>query len=197
MSAGRLWTAGWFVTALLQVLTVLQPSIQSELVLRLGRPYRFRLLPVDPSDPFRGEYVELELRPNRARWHGPASLRGSEQGYAVLSIDTNGFVSVERIQSERPKSDYLSVRLVWEGHPEGPRIRWPWDRWYAPEGLARELERAALARREFTNYAIVRVWRGLGAIEDLIVDGRSARQQARERSRRREPVQNSLPVSQP
>ena len=60
---------------------------------------------------------------------------------------------------------------------------WPFDRFYMEEKLAPEAEWAS-RRDKQGGVAVVRVWRGLGVIEDLELGGRPIRDVARERLKR-------------
>lgn len=158
-----------------------------ERVLHEETPFKFKLRPVDPSDPFRGEYVVLSF----ACFQGPfdvppgAPAAGEISGYAVLQNGDDGFAQVQRLTLEKPDAgDYVPVH----GYAYGTGTLFPqplqqvhpaFDRYYLEEGggrVAEDLVRwrpDTLGQREA--YALVRVWKGEAVIEDLIIDGRPVR----------------------
>ncbi|MBS1581880.1 MAG: GDYXXLXY domain-containing protein [Bacteroidetes bacterium] len=167
-----------------------------ERVLREGVPFKFKLRPIDPTDPFRGEYVVLRY----AAFEGPFPLpagapgQGELDAYAVLENGPDGFARVHHLEMTEPASgDHVRVTgLVYTMsdtanvavHDVAP----PFDRYYLEEGgghVAEDLVRwrpDTLGMREA--YALVRVRKGEGVIEDLVIDGRPVRawiEEARQR----------------
>ena len=53
-----------------------------ESVMREGAVYKFRTAPIDPRDPFRGEYVVLDFAAETGRWTSPGT--GIDAGTSSL-----------------------------------------------------------------------------------------------------------------
>ena len=185
--------------------------IRRELALRNGVVCRFLTAPVDPYDAFRGRYVALDTAEANSQLCDREYARGQRiyavigegtNGYSMierltprpeaeavciqtrvlscweeyhqLPAGTNGAARAKRIRhtTRVPTGQY--------------RVRYalPFDRFYMDEKLAPEAERAYLdasRRGKQEGVVVVRVWRGLGVIEDLELGGRPIRDVARER----------------
>ncbi|MCB0765009.1 MAG: GDYXXLXY domain-containing protein [Flavobacteriales bacterium] len=159
----------------------------NERVLREGAPFRFRTAPVDPHDPFRGEYVMLRfaLEDTALIFEGTPYDDDGRQ-VCLLLRDVNGYAGVERVQAEPPTdgSPYLWCALdVWYSDNDSMMVHidLPFDRYYLEQGKGRRTE-AIMDRREegmdpeLPAYALVRVLDGQGVIEDLMVGDRSIHQ---------------------
>jgi uncharacterized membrane-anchored protein len=169
--------------------------LRRELTLRYGRVCRFLTAPVDPYDAFRGRYVALDIAEANRALCDREYARG-ERIYAVIGTGTNGLSVIERL-APRPDAEAVCIKArvlsCWEEDRRLPagnyRVRYalPFDRFYMDEKLAPEAEKAyrdTNVRGRQEGVVVVRVWRGLGVIEDLELGGRSIRYVARERLRR-------------
>lgn len=189
-----------FVCACVAQLAIPVSMIASrELILRQGEVFRFRTVPVDPYDPFRGRYVSLRLFPLSAP--APiATFSYQEKAFAHIEVDDDGFVQFKALSLTPPDDvPYLKVRvrgvaprqLTGAGRPgDVPthvRVTLPFDRYYMQEKLAPEAERAYIDgwRREgLSAYVSVRIRSGSAVIEDLYLDGKPIRQYLAEKSTR-------------
>lgn len=174
--------------ALAQWLVPLHGIRQNEQVLREGRPLLFRTAPIDPHDPFRGEYVvlrfaleDLELPQDELQpWSD------GEHAYLVLQ-DSAGVAMIGELQRERPMGEKPFVICTvevrdWARSSEsgigGVWIDLPFDRFYLQQGKGRPTEvlmwqQDAEPDEELPSFALVRVLDGRAVIEDLIVGDRS------------------------
>ncbi len=187
--------------------------MRREMALRNGVVCRFLTAPVDPYDAFRGRYVALNLAEANSLLCDREYVRGQRiyavigegtNGYNVIKRLT------PRPESE---AIYIQTRVLhcWREYRQLPastngiaraarfrdttsvptgqyRVRFalPFDRFYMEEKLAPEAENAyrdASRRDKQEGVVVVRVWRGLGVIEDLELGGRPIRDVARERLR--------------
>lgn len=158
-----------------------------------GTEYKFKLRPVDPTDPFRGEYVILNYAALDGAFALPDTSRrtGEFDGFALLGQGPDGFVRITGLAEEEPVTgDYIRV-TGWKGTYDaggtdsirglGPEF----DRYYLEEGgghIAEDLVRwrpDTNALREA--YAVVRVYKGDGVVRDLIIGGRPVRQWVEEK----------------
>lgn len=151
-----------------------------EYALQRGDVYKFKTAPVDPYDAFRGRYVALNYE--QSRFTGSRSghdLRRGQTVYALLDEDKDGFAVLKDLVGHRPDdAPYLMVRIAWINMNE-VALSLPFDRFYMDEFSAPEAERrffrANRNRGEVPSYVQVRVHRGFGVIEDLVVDGQPIR----------------------
>lgn len=155
-----------------------------ERTLARGTAWRFEVAPVDPADAFRGRYLALgfdaELTPLPAR---PGIERG-ERAFVPLVEGSGGFARLDPPRETPPaEGDYLRLRVrTVYGGKDGPHayVDLPFDRLYLPEGLAPAAEkrlRDSLGDPDASvrAWAVVRVRDGRGVLEDLVIDGVSAR----------------------
>lgn len=167
-----------------------------ERVLREGVPFKFKLRPIDPTDPFRGEYVILRYVGFEGPFARPAGApeQGELEAYAVLENGPDGFARVHHLALEEPGSgDYVRVKgyvyAMFDTANVGVRdVSPPFDRYYLEEGGGHVAEELVRWRPDTPGmreaYALVRVRKGEGVIEDLVIDGRPVRawiEEARQR----------------
>jgi uncharacterized membrane-anchored protein len=151
---------------------------RSELALRTGEVFRFRIQPVDPVDAFRGRYVAIRFALDRAPAPAGLELGRRQRVFVPVERDSDGFAAFGPAALDRPASGAY-LRLTSEGiYPDDdgiPRV-WlsiPFSRYYMDEDLAPEAERAVWngPRGERESSVTVRVRDGVGVIEDLYIDG--------------------------
>lgn len=152
--------------------------VKREMILRYGEVHRFKTAPVDPYDPFRGRYVALGFDIESKPIETPRVFYYDQYCYAQLGADSNGFATVEALFSEKPEGgSYIKtqIRYSYASNETSYLIKLPFDRFYMPEKLAPEAERAyqKANRRGDTQSAaaVVRVWRGDAVIQDLEING--------------------------
>lgn len=97
-----------------------------------GETYLFEVQPVDPVDPFRGAYVDLEY-PGLARIDGRDDGRLGEDVFVSLA-ERDGFMVATGSSSARPDSGpYLTCASGW-------RVRCGIESWFADQDEALRLE---------------------------------------------------------
>ena len=165
---------------------------QHETVLREGALYKFRTAPIDPRDPFRGEYVTLDLAAESGEWYcpWPSSSDGDAHLFASLGTDSLGFATLTTLSSDAPEAPHLEV-TVYSYQPDTSfkieRVSLPFDRFYMEEGEGARAE--ALMRPRWQDdvriepmeaYVLVRVYKGEAVVEDLVVGGKPIREWMKE-----------------
>lgn len=147
--------------------------VGAERVLGQGELWRFRTEPVDPADIVRGRYVALRFEAtNGPVLPGDAPQEGTT-GYALLDADTEGFAHVAAVSATPPgEGSYLRVEIE-RVDAETASFAFPVDRFYMPEELAPEAERAhgKAQRAGEGTWAEIRVHDGAAMIEQLFVRG--------------------------
>jgi uncharacterized membrane-anchored protein len=177
----------WIAFGLMVLFQLALPGwmfVQRERVLTGGAILLFRTAPIDPRDPFRGEYVALNFEAETGQWAAPAATHADEarrSAYAVFVTDSAGFAHITRLTTERPvDSTYVRVEFMVFGTEGVHRVSLPFDRFYLEEGDGAATEQ--MLQPQVTNdtpmqprpaHAVVRVLDGEAVIEDLVVDGRS------------------------
>ena len=158
---------------LLQLAVPASMIVGREMTLRHGKHFRFRTAPVDPYDPFRGRFVALNLAASRVAHPEGMKLTIRQKVYALLAIDEEGFAYFRDLVAQPPPTgDYLAARVSW-WNQETVDLKLPFDRYYAEEDLAPEIERAYRAHSRRDNqeaYITVRVRNGNGVLEELYIE---------------------------
>lgn len=149
-------------------------------LLKSGREITLPIVPVDPRDLFRGEYVRLGYAvgtvPVRLL-EGPAP-RENEAFYVVLEKKPDGVWQSVKVTSSMPQETspdriVLKARAAY-GWPRGStdasvRVRYGIESYFVPEGQGKKLE--ALAREKKLATLVAVDTRGNAAIKGLIIDG--------------------------
>ena len=155
--------------------------IDREIVIRSGKTYKIRTAPIDPNDPFRGKYVSLNFRQNQY----PASqalkkdLVAGDPLYLIPAIDKDGFLSIDTLLRTSPvhQKDYLEVSFAYFGENGQELIfQYPFDRFYMDEFKAPRAEQTYSSSMRDTSartYALVRIWKGAGVVEDIMINDTS------------------------
>ncbi len=172
---------GFFAAlCLLQLVVPASMIHKRETTLRHGEVFKFRTAPVDPYDAFRGRYVALNYEQSTISGDWPTGeYRRGRIAYAVLERDAEGFARIMDVRLDPPGNPmFLKVRVGWVS---GNRLtlRLPFDRYYMDEFDAPVAEREFMWRRdrgERTAYALTRVHRGFGVIEELVVEEKPIRE---------------------
>ena len=177
MSTRRVRIILFVVVALVQLAVAGGAVIRSELALRGGEVFRFRIQPVDPVDAFRGRYVAIRFALDQAPAPAGLELRRRQWVFVPLEVDGDGLAFFGPAALEPPSSGaYLRLQSGGISPDEdGQRRVWvtmPFNRYYMDENLAPEAERAVWSsprgRREA--FVTVKVRRGVGVLQELYID---------------------------
>lgn len=165
------------VVALVQLAVAGGAIVKSELALRTGEAFRFRIQPVDPVDAFRGRYVAIRFAVDRAPAADDLEVKPGKQVFLPLEEDGDGYAFLGLASAEKPMSgQYLRLRAggIYPDE-DGNRFVWvsmPFRRYYMDENRAPEAGRAVWSGRRGQREASVsvRVRGGVGVIEELYID---------------------------
>lgn len=141
--------------------------------IRDGQAYRFRTIPVDPSDPFRGKYIALRFEQMTFPVFNEQWTNGDEV-YVLLETDASGFAVQRSIQRERPRTytDYFKTTIDFVSNGE-VTVRFPVDRLYLEESKAakaEEIYRSAQRDQTVETYALVFIKKGEVVLQDVFID---------------------------
>ncbi|MDX1497258.1 MAG: GDYXXLXY domain-containing protein [Salinisphaeraceae bacterium] len=160
---------------LFAVLVVIQLAVPAAMIdkrmttLQEGTPYKFRIGPVDPYDPFLGRYLVLNLEAaDYEGWKGE-DLHPGQTVYGVLETNNDGFAYFYNLSMDAPGTrDYLKLRVAWQSGKQ-VRLRMPFDRYYTEENAAQQAWRVRRPgrRQPVPAHIQVRVLDGYGVLEEL------------------------------
>lgn len=167
----------FFVMAAVQWLIPINMIWDSERTLASGREYKFRLAPVDPEDPFRGRYLNLDFDISRVTVATPPYWEEGEKVFVVLEQDEEGFARINRLAKNKPsgEEDYIKsmVRSAYGEDSLMVFIEYPLDRYYINEKMADPIQEMLDANQldpTKINYALVRVRTGGAVLEEVYLD---------------------------
>lgn len=152
----------WFVivAAACQVLVLAYVAGQREYVVHAGRNILLRTAPVDPRDPFRGDFVRLRYDLSTIRRESLSEdlrtsyLKSGARIYVALREDDNGVAEIVQATAKRP-ADGLFIRgrvdqrWGWRGRAGtmrplpllAMRLRYGIEAYFVEQGKGLELER--------------------------------------------------------
>lgn len=170
------------VVVLLQLGALAWMIYDHEQVLERGTVYKFRTAPIDPRDPFRGEYVILNFEAETGNWPlgDNAGSTGNTTAFGLLDVDSAGYAIITALSHEAPaEGDHLAVTYMTWGNDTAERIALPFDRYYLTEGDGAATESMLQPQwnedervEPLPAYAVVRVWKGKAVVEDLVIGDR-------------------------
>lgn len=175
-----------FVIVLFAVIAGIQWFVPLQMVqdrrntLSSGDIYKFKMAPMDPEDPFRGEYLDLRFKEDQIKVGPETQWQAGESVYVILHKDSIGFAQISTLSKEKPllEKDYIksTIRYVDGGKSLIVHIDYPFDRYYINERMAGPLEKVLTENQRDTskvNYAQVRIRSGQAILEEVFIDERS------------------------
>jgi uncharacterized membrane-anchored protein len=173
-----------------------QMIMYKEKILSTGKEFRFRTEPYDPYDAFRGKYVHLAFSQTSIQVKDSTYYEQGEKIYALISTDTSGFARITGVTKDEPgeETDYLEVTAgyVYTDSITTVSFNYPFDRFYMEESKAEHADAAYMEAQRDTSkitFALVRIQKGEGIVEDVIIDGKPIREVAIERQKAEEQSQ--------
>ncbi len=155
--------------AVLPLLILFVLPLESVLVSRLGQEMTLAATPVDPIDPFRGEYIALNFSAASVPqefFHAEAKdVRRGSRWYVAFAKGEDGLWTPSGVFKENPgglclRASVASTRGTGVTMDYGENL----SRYYVRQKSARALEEAAA---KGTLRARVKVWRGRAALQSL------------------------------
>jgi uncharacterized membrane-anchored protein len=150
-------------------------------LLSSGREIKAAVVPVDPRDIFRGDYVTLGYGfTTGADIALPEGARTGDTVYALLKEQGPSDWTLAGVTAEQPETQgggevvlKAIVDRAWRGQASGPptvgRLRFGIERFYVPQGQGRVLEKQVLEKRIVAVLAVGRD--GKVALKGLEADG--------------------------
>lgn len=166
----------FIAAALLQLSVPVKMIIDSETTARDGTEFRFRTIPVDPTDYLRGKYIILNYELDEYKVTD-TTFATNDPVYIVLKKDKDGFANIKALLHEEPanESDYVQA-TVNHNYDGTMYIDFAFNRFYMDENKAAEAETAyndysSEGSNKVAAYALVAVKNGNAVVTNVIVDG--------------------------
>jgi uncharacterized membrane-anchored protein len=146
-------------------------------VLVSGKPFKFKVAPVDPSDPVRGKYITLNYETTTVPVPVGSEWPYFSPVYLELTQDSNGFASVIAAHHEVPTNEsgsYVKAKTLYYNSTDNTiSIAYPFDRYYMEESKAQgaeDLYRASVPDSTQVTYALVYVKDGEAVLKDVMIN---------------------------
>jgi uncharacterized membrane-anchored protein len=182
MTAARKVLLSLAIVALAQTGVLAAMVIDRVRLITSGREITLPIVPVDPRDLFRGEYVRLGYEVGRVPTRlleGPPP-RHNAAFYIVIEKKPDGAwvpVKVTRALPRETSPDRVVLKgrtafnwVLWNSPKAMHQVRYGIESYFVPEGRGKQLE--ALAREKRMAALIAVDARGNAAIKGLIIDGK-------------------------
>ena len=148
-----------------------------------GKKFKMELAPIDPNDPFRGKYIILAFKENRARLPKQGKHEPGEVVYVVMKPGKDEFLTIDSIsnefQSVKSPGACIKARIhsitKTDGYKEAQLV-YPFTRFYVEESKAAEIEERYLKAISDTNtvsYGLISIYNESVAVDDIIINGES------------------------
>lgn len=170
--------------SLLQLVIPARMILNKEDILASGTAFSFRMVPVDPNDPFRGKYITLRFSDNTFDVAGDLKYYENDRVYVLFTTDADGFAQIKSVSKIKPdqERDYLktTVAAVLPGKKTRLTLEYPFTRFYMQEFKAPEAERLvneAMQDTSAVSYAVVNIKDGQSVLVDVMLNGISISEQ--------------------
>jgi uncharacterized membrane-anchored protein len=162
---------------------------QKERVITQGTAYKFRTAPIDPNDPFRGKYITLSFNENAVKVENATEWNTADQVFVRLTTDADGYALIQSVTKDQPinGNDYIQANIdyIITDTLSTVFIRYPFDRFYMEESkapVAEQVYNEAAIDSNQVAYALVMVRDGEAVVRDVVIDGVSIVELAKQRA---------------
>ena len=167
----------FIIVSMIQLAVPAQMIYKYHHILTFGKQFKFKIAPVDPSDPFRGKFVRLRMVEDKVKVDSLSRWQSNEVIYLKIETRSDGFVRVLDLSREKPQSggDFIKARVDYE-MDNSVIIEYPFSKYYLEESKAPEVERLYFkASRDTANvsFVTVNVIDGEAVLKELIIKGKS------------------------
>jgi uncharacterized membrane-anchored protein len=180
MNAARKTLFALGAVALAQTAVLAWMVIDRVQLIKTGREIVLPIVPVDPRDLFRGEYVRLGFPINRVEAAIPDDTPFQRNAWLYIVLEKSGEDDWRAVEASRtllhqdnPSRIVLKARLLWREPVQAPRfamVRYGIESYFVPEGEGRKLEALAGQKKLAALVAVDKA--GNAAIKGLIIDGK-------------------------
>ena len=173
---------------LLIVMAVIQLAVPGKMiydhasVLNTGVIYKFQTEPVDPSDPLRGKYINLNFKARK--FYSPINLswKNGQDVFVKVENDSNGFAKIIAVLYDPPlEGDYFKASIDYvENHEQYQTLNLdlPFTRFYLEESRAANVETEYVKANKDSlveAYATVAIKNGAAVISNVFIAKKAVR----------------------
>ena len=159
----------------------LRMIFSSEKIINSDQVYKFKTVPRDPVDPFRGKYITLRYAVEREAYSIDTlsiNTQYNQPLFAFLKLDEDGFALIDTVLVDDSYShDYIIID-DYNIYGSQMYINLPFDKFFMNEYKAKPAEDAVRALRSDTSktvYGLVHVLEGKSILKDVMINDVSIR----------------------
>ena len=178
----------FLIMVLAQIYIPAKMIFDKENVIDQGNEFRFKTAPVDPTDPFRGKYIVLSFEANAIQVTNADDWHQGDPIYVSLGKNDKGFAEILSVSKEKPleNENYVNATIdfIMNDSLRNLTVRYPFDRFYMEESKAYDAEQAYMESTRDSmqvTYALVSVKNGDAVVTDVIINGVSVKEAAKNR----------------
>ncbi|MEO0340064.1 MAG: GDYXXLXY domain-containing protein [Bacteroidota bacterium] len=180
MTRKQVYFAGFILMVLVQWAIPLQTVWKSQGTINEGKVFKFRTVPVDPNDPFRGKYMTLQFQDRKYAYGSSSGVTwvSRQTAYVIPIEDAEGYAAIDTLYAQRPThtDTYFKATVGAISGSDSTlviELYFPFDRFYmeeerAPIAEAHYLEQMRIP--ESAAYAEVAIKQGRAVLQDVIVN---------------------------
>jgi len=177
MNSRKIIFLAFIVVALVQIYVPARIILDRAIVLNSGKEFKFKTAPIDPSDPFRGKYLDLNFNDNTVEIQNKENWARGETVFVLLTTDNNGFAKIRSVSKVKPldNQDFLKAKVDHVNY-DGFKlfIEYPFERFYMEESKAYDAEltyNRTLPDTSQVAYALVNIKNGESVLKDVMING--------------------------
>ena len=183
MTRQQVYFTGFILMVLVQWAVPLQTVWKRQGTINNGKVFKFRTVPIDPNDPFRGKYMTLQFQDRKYAYGSSNGVTwvSRQTAYVIPTEDAEGYAAIDTLYAQRPTHTDIYFKATVESISGSDStlvvdLYFPFDRYYMEE------ERAPIAESHFfeemttpgsTAYAKVVIGGGRSVLQDVVVNGES------------------------
>ena len=103
----------FILVAIIQFAIPAKMVFDSEMVIRDGKEFKFKVAPVDPNDPFRGKYITLNFEETEYTNYYNSFV--GDDIYVRIQDNDNGFAEIADVVSYEPElpNHYIKTKVTY------------------------------------------------------------------------------------
>ncbi len=146
-----------------------------------GKVFKFKTMPIDPSDAFRGKFIHLNYDNTLFCLADNKSYKQAQEVFVSIDNDSLGYAKITAISHIKPSNpNYIVANINYIQQLEEDSscidINFPFDRYYMEESKSKDAEdlyRKSI--RHFTKnvYSVVYIKDGNAVLTDVKIDDKS------------------------
>jgi len=148
-------------------------------ILETGKLYRFKIRPIDPSDPLRGKYIRLWFADDSFIMPDSINYYRNQTVYLQIYEGSDGYAKIKNVYKTKPQKDleFLEATISYPSYfNDSTRltINYPFNSFYLDENkapIAEDVYRESQLNSAKSAWAIVKIKNGAAALEDVLING--------------------------